>query len=382
MMKTIKSIFIILSLLISYSYGENNSIIVTNEKKIIEYYKKGKELAEQGDYKNSLKPLKKSLFLQDKSKNNRYLILILNRMAISYRELYQYDKALKYLIKAEKFMVKVRGKEHSDMADIYNNIALIYHAKGDYDKALKLYNKALKIYLKLNNGLNFGVATTSVNIGLILEEKEAYQDALAFYKKGLKIRTKISSGKDPLLAMNHTYIAAIYVTFGQKYEARKHYEKAFKIALDIFGKKHIQTLIISTQLATTYDYEESLKVHTRNLETVKKYFGKNMLLVSIYQKIGLLWESKYNYKKALTFYKEALNIEKSLLGENHPSLAHSYKYIAIVYDKRKNRKEALIYYKKSFKLYSGYMNKKSKTINFIKEKIQSLEEKGIEDYMD
>ncbi|CAF4177334.1 unnamed protein product, partial [Adineta steineri] len=54
------------------------------------------------------------------------------------------------------------------------------------------------------------------------------------------------------------------------------------------------------------------------------------------------------YSKALSFYEQALEIDKETLSSNHPDLATSYNNIGMVYDKMGECSKALSYHEKAF----------------------------------
>jgi tetratricopeptide (TPR) repeat protein len=53
----------------------------------------------------------------------------------------------------------------------------------------------------------------------------------------------------------------------------------------------------------------------------------------IYSQLGAAKDDQGEYKEAITFYEQALEINQKFLPPNHPSLATSYNNIGLVYDK-------------------------------------------------
>ncbi|HHH51719.1 MAG TPA: tetratricopeptide repeat protein, partial [Campylobacterales bacterium] len=64
-----------------------------------------------------------------------------------------------------------------------------------------------------------------------------------------------------------------------------------------------------------------------------------------YNNLAILNEEIGEYKKALTNYLKALDINKKLYGEEHPITQNSYKNIALLYYTMGNYKEASRYAK-------------------------------------
>jgi tetratricopeptide (TPR) repeat protein len=63
----------------------------------------------------------------------------LSNLALLYKEMGQYDKALALSLEAMENTEKSRGKGHSSYGTRLINLATLYESMGQYDKALPLY---------------------------------------------------------------------------------------------------------------------------------------------------------------------------------------------------------------------------------------------------
>lgn len=80
-------------------------------------------------------------------------------------------------------------------------------------------------------------------------------------------------------------------------------------------------VFVSNYLA---DYETALRYYYRVLYTAQSKFGENHPdVATIYNNIGVTYNSRHDYFKALEMHKKALKIRKELYGENHPDVALS-----------------------------------------------------------
>lgn len=153
-------------------FDEETARDVRYKSKREQYYTlKYESLNALGEYEEVIKICKEALKNIAYSNNK---IWIKRRMALAYKELYQYDESLNIL--KEVFNDK---KEWF----IQNEIAENYYAKGDLDNALKY---------TVDAALNFGDIDKKVKLyefmGELLEEKGLYEEALQHYKLAYSIR--------------------------------------------------------------------------------------------------------------------------------------------------------------------------------------------------
>jgi len=70
-------------------------------------------------------------------------------------------------------------------------------------------------------------------------------------------------------------------------------------------------------------------------------------LAKSYNNIGLVYNSKGEYDKALEFYQKSLEINLISLPPNHPDLATSYNNIGLVYNSKGEYDIALEFFQKN-----------------------------------
>ena len=70
---------------------------------------------------------------------------ILSNLALTYQSMEEYGKALPLLIKAHELCRTVLGMKHHETAASLNNLALFYYTTGEYGKALPLFMEAREL---------------------------------------------------------------------------------------------------------------------------------------------------------------------------------------------------------------------------------------------
>lgn len=74
-------------------------------------------------------------------------------------------------------------------------------------------------------------------------------------------------------------------------------------------------------------------------------------MASTYNNIGVVWDNKGDYDKALEYYQQSLDIELKTLGEWHPDVVTSYNNMGLVWQNKGEYDKALEYYQKSLDIF-------------------------------
>ena len=87
-------------------------------------------------------------------------------------------------------------------------------------------------------------------------------------------------------------------------------------------------------------YQKALNIFTNT-------FGQNHPKASTpYNNLGVAWEYKGNYDKAIDLYQKALNIDLATFGQNHPNVATSYNNLGLAWKYKGNYDKAIEFHQK------------------------------------
>ena len=90
------------------------------------------------------------------------------------------------------------------------------------------------------------------------------------------------------------------------------------------------------------------------LAIIEKVLGtEHPNTASSYNNIGLVYNEKGDYGKALEYYFKDLAISEKVLGTEHPDTATSYNNIGWVYREKGNYAIALEYYTKAYQIWKN-----------------------------
>ena len=298
-----------------------------------------------------------------------------NNMGGIYQVQGDISRAKEYYEKALNISLSVNGENDLGVAVCYSNIGGIYQDQGDYVNALTYYKKALEIQLSYGE-ISPDVSTTYNNIGNLYSDQRNKSKALEYYEKSLKIDLS-------LYREDHPQVATQYYNIGQVYYSQKNYDKALE-----YNEKALEGLLVNgvnLPLAASAYYNIGVIYYNR------KYYAKSLLFlekslaidrkildendcsirqtlqlisdatkrqtqqisdqITFYNGAGEIYYEKGDYSKALECFKEALNVELSVYGENNPTIAASYNRIGKMYFYQKEYPEALIYFEKALKIW-------------------------------
>lgn len=99
-------------------------------------------------------------------------------------------------------------------------------------------------------------------------------------------------------------------------------------------------------------YLDAEAVYLRQIEFAEELYGKeHEKTATSYNEIGVVYNKKGDYDKALEYSKKALEIREKSLGTEHPDTATSYNNIGAVYKALGDYDKALEYYFKALEIW-------------------------------
>lgn len=283
-------------------------------------------------------------------------IVLTTNMAESYREMGEYDLAIKYQQNAKRMMQQYHVKNPAQSASIENNLGLIYKSTGNYKASEEAFNNAIYIYKQnklneseeycsalsnkadlmrwlsrreeglklLSEALNIrkskygtnseNYANALSNYGLILYEDRNINEALTYFEEATKIYEGTVSKKHQSYANSLNNLSACYLELGKLQEAEKYKLEAIKIIEETLGKNHFRYISFLVSSWDIYvqkkEYEKGAALLKEARELALKKFGKahslylranfNLAVINTWQK---------NYKEAIDLYTHVLDIQ-------------------------------------------------------------------------
>jgi len=242
--------------------------------------------------------------------------------------------------------------------------------RGDKSKALMLYRESLFHYNKWSSALvqlsktqrskkhNADIARCNVTMGDSYAKDGEYKKALECFRKALP-------ELETALGQNHNEVAAVYHAMGQVYLKQRKFDKALdncNNALAIQLTKDMLTndadiAAVYNDIACIYiakgnEFENALKYYKLALDVHVTSVGENHLNVAAtYHSIGNIYKQICSMEKALEYFLKEISILELNLGEKHPRLASRNSLVGqVYYEHFKDLENGLTYVSKALNI--------------------------------
>ena len=244
-------------------------------------------------------------------------VISLNMMGVVYRRMDVIKLALDYHKKALEIANKVENPSKTLTASIavsQNSMGNIYLTLKQYDLAIKEFNKSLVIEKRFNNRM--GLAINYQNLGYADEAKGFLDLALKNYKRSLDYNNQINSEVGRVICYNS--IGQVYIKQKKYTDARIIIEEGLKKALKLNDQYYISysyTNLGWTQLELK-DYK-SAEVNLKKGLNVAENYSLKTAIIDANLKLSDLYNRTGNYKSALSSYQKAIELEKTVFTERN-----------------------------------------------------------------
>mgnify|MGYP006301785485 CR=1 FL=1 len=260
-------LFLIMSLL--YQKTEVQGQNVYNDSiKMSNHYNAALILYSQGFYTQALDSFKYA-FETGKmiyGENHYNLRNINNALGVTYRNIGQYENAIRHFLLAEQSLSGDPGRNEMAVARLYNNIGNVYYNRFNYGIALEYYQRSVDIFLDQKKVDNAEVARIYYSIANI-------HFKLGNFEKSLEIILKHSSQAFPQTKLYFMNLKAAALQMLEDFDrAYESYNDAIRYAKEIYRESDsrvvFQYLNFATYLIAVKDFDKALEI----LDNVNKIF--------------------------------------------------------------------------------------------------------------
>ncbi len=159
------------------------------------------------------------------------------------------------------------------LKNVTDSLGGLYRDLGQYETAMKLYNKALNLATKKWGADAPPVANSLTCIAAVYHDQGEFRRALRYYQRSLAIRQKGLRPNHMDIAHSLNDIARLHHDCGRFDQALPRYERALKIMTNNVGRDHSNVATILFNLASLYrakgNEEEALPMFERALAIVE-----------------------------------------------------------------------------------------------------------------
>lgn len=258
------------------------------------------------------------------------LKILLTSVAISHNLRAEYDKSLKYNLKALVIFESERDKKWMSIS--LNNIGVNYYKLNDFTRALEYYKKGLEYRQEI--GEKVDVDRVLINMGLCYNALGEYKKAKKFINDGLN--SCIGKCSDPIIVEGEIALGVSLLESDHNDEALEHFLKSLKVARRVknyrFQAENLES--ISRVFLAKEDFGLTEKYLTE-AETIAKERRYRFLLERVYKMFSKLYDKTGDYRKQSEYQSRYIKLKDSILNEK---VISNLSQIRTEYEERENIK--------------------------------------------
>lgn len=301
-------------------------------------------LSNMGNYIDAIAYAEEAKEGFEKAQNNNTLpyAKVLTNLATFYTHQQDYEQASQLLRQAMPIIEGFVGKEHPDYIRCVSDLSAINKSSGNLSKADELANEADKMGQSLLQSQNIKYAKALSKQGAIFASNGNYTRAVDQERKALHI---FELRNDSIsIATSLSLIATYTFHEGNHLKGRDIAEKALSIFRNngknsIYYAQALNNASILHYHDQNYNYAAWLEK-----EALRIYDERDERNGSIYAKIlanlGLYSFMEDSVSQAIDYTQKALDLQRKILGDDHPDNVPFFYNIAVYYNKIGNHQKA------------------------------------------
>ncbi len=212
---------------------------------------------------------------------------------------------------------------HYNLGNVYTDENAVYDARSNYLRALKIFRKLSEGNPSAFNSL---VAATYNNLAVTAKTMYQYGDAITYYENSLKVYEQlIAENRDAYLPFYAATLNSTAIIYSEQHEVKDDYDSFGLTGFSGFGTLSTDNSIGSIEKkAQLEDYRKSkaLEYYTQAIKIYNELAVNQPELYTHYlatslHNLGVLYDSKGDFKLAEENFEKALKIRRNL-AEQQP----------------------------------------------------------------
>ena len=304
----------------------------------------------------------------------------LNNIGAMYKSMNENEKALEYYNRALDIFKELYGSQHNHVATLMNNIGTLNLYLENYDDAILNYNESLTIYEQNLGDDHPLIASAYLNIATVHDARSNFVNSLECYQKALKIKLKIDDETSEEIGGIYNSLGTVYKGLGRYDEALEAFKRSYQIRQSLHESEDDNSVVISLNnianlLYTMGEYKRALKYYEDSLELQTRLSGKGSAEVaSTLSNTGAVYKNIGELDKAIEYYEKSIEVFKNKHGEEHPTVAACLNNVATVLKMQGKPLEAIEKYNRAKELFEVVYSKSHSTVAMLLNNIGMVHE--------
>ncbi|AFY83023.1 tetratricopeptide repeat protein [Oscillatoria acuminata] len=239
------------------------------------------------------------------------------------------------------------GKDAPEVAEVLNRLAAIASDCGEYREAVLYCDRALDILNSQPQPHPIQLASVKKTAALLKIYNNQLDDAAQLCKEARQLAIEVGGENHAIAIQSLMMLGGIHSRMGPRLypKSLEEYQKALTAAEEVFGPSHFQTLDVLEAMAELCRKMGQHQAADEYAERHNAYVkvGESAVTPELARRLSILGGELYKkgeYGKAEPLWKQALNIHRKVLGEQHPDTAGSLNNLAALYKSQGRYAEA------------------------------------------
>ncbi|WP_176957117.1 CHAT domain-containing protein [Mariprofundus sp. KV] len=290
----------------------------------VRYFQQGKLHYQKNEYHKAIEFFSKTLKI-NAGAGRVYAAYDHGWLGRSYLAINKLDKAAVHFAQELTVLKKHQMHSTSQYAATLNNLGRVSRKMADYKKAENFFKEALTLFASTDGKHSQGYANTQNNLAGLYEETAAYSKAEALYLDALKVNSQLTGKARVNTARSHNNIGLFYQKINKFGQARKHLIKALEIYKETVGDQDPLYAITLVNLAMVNERTQSFRLamsqYRKAIIILKSQPNIHPAYTSALYNLARLYMTMRDYDRAFKTIVELIDIDKRMLGEQHPIFA-------------------------------------------------------------
>jgi serine/threonine-protein kinase len=245
-------------------------------------------------------------------------------------QLGRFDDAERMLRRALALRRARLGDNNADVAATLNHLSSVVRQRDRGEEAIALAREALAIQRRVLGPRHPEVAVTLLDVAALTSNKAA---AESLYRTALAIQLAAFGSEQLDVATTKYWLATILRNRGASAEAETLLRESLAIRERLLGSEHplvVTSMIYLGNHLQSYSNRpvEAESVYNRALTILRKQPSAGLRpLATVLTSLSSLYDKRGDYARSETFAREALDVQRRLLGVDHPLITE---YMALV----------------------------------------------------
>ncbi|XZE56471.1 tetratricopeptide repeat protein [Planctomycetaceae bacterium SH139] len=273
----------------------------------------------------------------------------------SYRNLGEYEKAVKLCRQAAQLYANDLGPDDLQTLDAQENFATSLQAVGEHQQAMPIIEDILARKKTLLGEGDIEILSSMRMLAKNYRALGEPNEAVLILRRTLQRRQTLQGPTAHVTLTNMYDLAMALKQADQPKQAMDLLERTLALQQQTLGPDHPDTNTCSGQLGVLYSmagmYEKAMPLVQREYEYTKDAYGEEHPN-TIYALVGLAvcYRNSNQHEQAISLFEEALELVRKKFGSEHPNFANATGSLAMAYRAAGDHKLALPFFEQSLKV--------------------------------